>query len=136
MNRPTFVFDVDIPPFLDNRVFDSAYARQYPGAEALAALGSSLRDAGLETVTADVYLDGPDAGRPAVCLSNELTRFTGRLLSLGSVVPDMLNVKYLVYDGALYDQEKGQLPAVVAGLTTERLKGAASSSGGKPTFLT
>jgi hypothetical protein len=81
------VFDVDIPPFLANRVFDTDYARQFPGAEALAALGASLRDAGLETVTADVYLSGPNAGRPAVCLSNEITRFTDDLLSFEAVVP-------------------------------------------------
>jgi hypothetical protein len=87
VNHPTFVFDVDIPPFLANRVFDADHARQYPGAEALAALGTSLRDAGLETVTADVYLNGPNAGLPAVCLSNELTRFTDDLLSFDSVVP-------------------------------------------------
>jgi Glycosyltransferase family 10 (fucosyltransferase) C-term len=83
----TFVLDVDIPPFMANRIFDTDHARQYPGAEALAALGASLRDAGLETVTADVYLREPNAGRPAVCLSNELTRFTDELLSFDSVVP-------------------------------------------------
>lgn len=87
MSHTTFVFDVDIAPFLANRVFDMDHARQYPGAEALAALGASLRDAGLETVTADVYLGGPNAGRPAVCLSNEITRFTDDLLSFDSVVP-------------------------------------------------
>ena len=87
MSHPTFVFDVDIPAFLANRVFDADHARQYPGAEALAALGASLRDAGLETVTADVYLSGPGAGRPAVCLSNEITGFTDDLLSSDSVVP-------------------------------------------------
>jgi len=87
VNRPTFVFDVDIPQFMGNRVFDVDYARQYPGAEASAALGASLRAAGLETVTADVYLSGANAGRPAVCLSNELTRFTDELLSFDSVVP-------------------------------------------------
>lgn len=87
MNRPTFVLDVDIPPFMGNRVFDVDHARQYPGAEAAAALGASLRAGGLETVTADVYLDGPNAGRPAVCLSNELTQFTDDLLSFDSVVP-------------------------------------------------
>jgi hypothetical protein len=83
----TFVLDVDIPPFMANRVFDTDHARQYPGAEALAALGASLREAGLETVTADVYLREPNVGRPAVCLSNELTRFTDELLSFASVVP-------------------------------------------------
>ena len=87
MSHSTFVFDVDIAPFQANRVFDPSYARQYPGAEAFAALGASLRDAGLETVTADVYLNEPDVGRPAVCLSNELTRFTDELLSFDSVVP-------------------------------------------------
>ncbi len=81
------MFDVDIPPFMGNRVFDTDYARQFPGAEATAALGAVLRDAGLETVTADVYLSGPNVGRPAVCLSNELTRFTDELLSFDSVVP-------------------------------------------------
>ena len=81
------MFDVDIPPFMGNRVFDTDYARQFPGAEAVAALGAVLRNAGLETVTADVYLSGPDAGRPAVCLSNEITRFTHDLLSFESVVP-------------------------------------------------
>src|SRR5687767_9519963 len=70
-----------------NRVFDDDLVRQYPGAEAFAALGASLRDAGLETVTADVYLGGPSAGRPAVCLSNEITRFTNELLSSNPVVP-------------------------------------------------
>ena len=87
MSHSTFVFDVDIPPFMGNRVFDIDYARQFPGAEAAAALGAVLRDAGLETVTADVYLSGPNAGRPAVCLSNEITRFTDDLLSFDSVVP-------------------------------------------------
>jgi hypothetical protein len=87
LSHTTFVFDVDIPPFLANRVFDTDHARQYPGAEALAALGASMRDAGLEPVTADVYLGGPNAGRPAVCLSNETTRFTDELLSFDSVVP-------------------------------------------------
>jgi len=87
VSHSTFVFDVDIPPFLANRVFDMDHARQYPGAEALAALGASLRDAGLETVTADVYLNGANAGRSAVCLSNETTRFTDDLLSFDSVVP-------------------------------------------------
>jgi hypothetical protein len=72
---------------MGNRVFDTDYARQFPGAEAVAALGAALRDAGLETVTADVYLSGPNAGRPAVCLSNEITRFTDDLLSFESVVP-------------------------------------------------
>jgi hypothetical protein len=81
------VFDVDTPEFMGNRVFDLDYARQFPGAEAAAALGAALREAGLETVTADVYLSGPNAGRPAVCLSNELTRFTHDLLSFESVVP-------------------------------------------------
>jgi hypothetical protein len=87
VSHTTFVFDVDIPDFMGNRVFDLEYARQFPGAEAVAALGTALRDAGLETVTADVYLSGPNAGRPAVCLSNEITRFTGHLLSFDSVVP-------------------------------------------------
>lgn len=87
MKRPTFVLDVDIPPFMSNRVFNVDHARQYPGAEFAAALGASLRAAGLETVTADVYLGEPNAGRPAVCLSNELTRFTDDLLSFDSVVP-------------------------------------------------
>jgi hypothetical protein len=87
MNHPTFVLDVDIPPFMSNRVFDVEYARQYPGAEAFAALGAALRAEGLEPVTADVYLSEPNAGRPAVCLSNELTRFTDDLLSFDSVVP-------------------------------------------------
>jgi hypothetical protein len=87
VTQTTFVFDVDIPPFLANRVFDKDHARQYPGAEALATLGASMRDAGLETVTADVYLSGPNAGRPAVCLSNEITSFTDDLLSFDSVVP-------------------------------------------------
>ena len=81
------MFDVDTPEFMGNRVFDLDYARQFPGAEAAAALGAALREAGLETVTADVYLSGPNAGRPAVCLSNELTRFTDDLLSFDSVVP-------------------------------------------------
>jgi len=87
MNISTFVLDVDIPQFMANRVFDTEYARQFPGAEATAALGASLRDAGMETVTADVYLREPNAGRPAVCLSNELTRFTDELLSFDSVIP-------------------------------------------------
>jgi hypothetical protein len=87
MSRQTFIFDVDIPPFMGNRVFDLDHARQYPGAEAFVRLGNSLREAGLETVTADVYLREPGAGRPAVCLSNELTRFTDELLSFDSVVP-------------------------------------------------
>jgi hypothetical protein len=87
VSHATFVFDVDIPPFMGNRVFDTDYARQFPGAEAAAALGAALRDAGLETVTADVYLSGPNTGRPAVCLSNEITRFTHDLLSFESVVP-------------------------------------------------
>lgn len=87
MNHPTFVLDVDIPPFMGNRVFDVEHARQYPGAEASAALGAALRAAGLETVTADVYLSEPNAGRPAVCLSNELTCFTDDLLAFDSVVP-------------------------------------------------
>ncbi len=81
------MFDVDTPEFMSNRIFDLDYARQFPGAEASAALGAVLRDAGLETITADVYLSGPNAGRPAVCLSNELTRFTDDLLSFDSVVP-------------------------------------------------
>jgi len=72
---------------MGNRIFDTDYARQFPGAEAAAALGAALRDAGLETVTADVFLSGPNAGRPAVCLSNEITRFTHDLLSFESVVP-------------------------------------------------
>lgn len=87
MSQLTFVFDVDIPPFMANRVFDKDVARQYPGAEAVAALGASLRDAGLETMTSDVYLGGAGAGRSAVCLSNEITRFTDQLLSSHSVVP-------------------------------------------------
>jgi hypothetical protein len=88
VSHTTFVFDVDIPPFMANRVFDTDHARQYPGAEALAALGACLRDAGLETVTADAYLGGPNAGRPAVCLSNEITRFTNDLLrAFSSRVP-------------------------------------------------
>jgi hypothetical protein len=87
VSHTTFVFDVDIPDFMGNRIFDVEYARQFPGAEAVAALGAVLRDAGLETVTADVYLSGPNAGRPAVCLSNEITRFTDDLLSFDSVVP-------------------------------------------------
>jgi hypothetical protein len=81
------VFDVDTPAFMGNRIFNADYARQFPGAEAAAALGATLRDAGLETVTADVYLSGPNAGRPAVCLSSEITRFTHDLLSFESVVP-------------------------------------------------
>jgi hypothetical protein len=72
---------------MENRVFDLDWARQFPGAEAAATLGAVLRDVGLETVTADVYLRGPNAGRPAVCLSNEITQFTDDLLSFDSVVP-------------------------------------------------
>jgi hypothetical protein len=87
VNHPTFVLDVDIPPFMGNRVFDVDYARQFPGAEASAALGATLRAAGMETVTADIYLSEPKAGRPAVCVSNELTRFTDALLSFNTVVP-------------------------------------------------
>jgi len=82
-----FIFDTDIGVFNDSRIFDLAHARQYPGAEAIALLGDAMRARGLETVTADVYLRGALRSSPAVCLSNELTRFTRKLLGLGHVDP-------------------------------------------------
>lgn len=86
--RPeVFVLDVDIAPFMENRAFDLEYVRQFPGAESGAMLGALLRAGGLETVTADVYLRGPLRSRPAVCASNEFTRFTDELLSLDHVDP-------------------------------------------------
>jgi hypothetical protein len=82
-----FILDIDIPPFMENRAFDLEHVRQYPGAEAGAALGQVLRSAGMETVTADVYLTRPASDEPAVCLSNHLTVFTERLLDLPHVRP-------------------------------------------------
>jgi len=82
-----FVFDVDIAPFMANRVFDLDQVRQYPGAEAFVRLGEVLRARGMMTVTADAYLQSPMRTEPAVCLSNELTQFTDILLSMPHVVP-------------------------------------------------
>jgi uncharacterized protein YbaA (DUF1428 family) len=80
-----FIYDVDIEPFMSNRAFDREAMRRFPGADAVVALGDVLRDRGLQTVTADVYLGGPLSSTPAVCLSNHLTAFTPRLAALGHV---------------------------------------------------
>src|SRR5712692_2225351 len=49
------VIDTSVKQFLENRVFDPAYARQFPGALALAKLREFGRPRGFEVVTADVY---------------------------------------------------------------------------------
>jgi hypothetical protein len=74
------VYDIDYPPFMGNAAFDADLMRQYPGAGAIVALAQRLAAQGIEMVTADVYLAGGAPERQAVVLSNEVTRFTKRLL--------------------------------------------------------
>jgi|GEM_PF-479917 len=74
------VFDIDYPPFMANRAFDSALMAQYPGASAIVALAERLRQSGVGMVTADTYLAGVADSREVMVLSNEVTRFTRALL--------------------------------------------------------
>lgn len=80
------VIDISGEVFLGNRILDMDYARQFPGAEAMAALGSALAKRGLETVTADVYLERYPHSR-ALVVSHESTEFTDRLLCSELSVP-------------------------------------------------
>ena len=81
------VLDIDIEPFLENRVLDAVYARQFPGAEMFALLGSVCRDHSVDCVTSDIYLRDPDRWAKVACVSNETTRFSEELLGRSGVVP-------------------------------------------------
>jgi hypothetical protein len=81
------VFDLATPAFLENRVFDLQYAQQFPGADAISTLAATLRERGVRTITADVYLGGVDFVGPVVLVTEERTPFTSRLLQDSRVRP-------------------------------------------------
>ncbi len=74
------VFDVDIPPFMENRAFDAELMRQYPGGSATAALAARLRLNGVRMQTVDVFLRNPTGHDKVVVHTNDTTRFTRTLI--------------------------------------------------------
>lgn len=74
------VYDIDLPPFMENRALDADLMRQYPGASAGPALAERLRAHDVEMQTADVFLRSPKFDGKAVVYSNDTTRFTRRLI--------------------------------------------------------
>jgi len=78
--RGLVVFDIEAPVFLENRLLNLDHARMYPGAEAFARLAANLRERGVESITADVYLAGMAVEGTIALLTQESTRFTERLL--------------------------------------------------------
>jgi hypothetical protein len=78
------VVDVEIAPFMDNRVLDEAHMARFPGGSVYSRLVEEARSRGWQVVTADRFLaDRPAFGR-AVTLSNELTAFLAPLRALGA----------------------------------------------------
>ncbi|KAF0208854.1 MAG: glycosyltransferase family 10 [Actinomycetota bacterium] len=74
------VYDIDYPPFLENRAFDIELMRQYPGAGAIAVLAKRLEESGVSMATSDMYLAGDITADETVVLGNEVTRYTRALL--------------------------------------------------------
>jgi hypothetical protein len=77
---PLVVYDIDLPPFMENRAFDAELMRRYPGGSAGAALAQQLDSYGVRIQTADVFLRDPREIGRAVVYSNETTRFTRTLI--------------------------------------------------------
>jgi hypothetical protein len=81
------VFDVQAPALCANRLFNLEYSRQFPGAEAGAELAIWLASRGVQSVTADVFLEEHRPPGPVACLSIEQTQYTSAVLSTPGVVP-------------------------------------------------
>ncbi|MBN2183155.1 MAG: hypothetical protein JW715_14685 [Sedimentisphaerales bacterium] len=90
MNKKLIVFDVELPPFKNNRILDSAYASQFPGASVIPCLRNIARKADWDMMTADVFLSRHPGFSRAVCLSNEATSLLPQLIKAG-VEPKVLN---------------------------------------------
>jgi len=80
MRTRLVIYDIDLPPFMENRAFDVELMRQYPGGSAGAALAERLQTQGVKMQTADVFLRDPDLSTRAVVYSNEVTRFSRTLI--------------------------------------------------------
>jgi hypothetical protein len=81
--------DIEIPPFLGNRILDADYAARFPGASIYPCLAGLTQERGWGMVTADVFLAERPSFQQAVTLSNEFTTFFPQLVSLG-VKPGVL----------------------------------------------
>jgi len=71
--KKIIVFDIAIPHFRNNRVFNREYAMQYPGASVLASLKAIANDHDWQIITGDIFLKYKPKFDRAVCLSNEAT---------------------------------------------------------------
>ena len=83
------VFDTQTPAFVKNKVFDPVHASYFPEANAITCLHTMAAKKGWGMMTGDVFLESrPSFGR-AVCLSQEVSRQTGKILAMG-VEPKLL----------------------------------------------
>lgn len=80
------VFDVDTPAFCENRLLDPEYAAMFPGAGAFAAVALRLRQLGIPSMTADVFLANQPRPARVACISLEQSRYSERLLGCEGVV--------------------------------------------------
>ncbi len=90
MDVQIIVFDVEIPLFQNNRIFDRRFAAKYPGALLASVLYEKAASAGWDMMTADVFLSKRPGFSRAVCLSNETTPMLSHLIKAG-VEPKVLN---------------------------------------------
>jgi len=81
------VIDLQGDVYGQNRILDPEYALAFPGFKALASLGVWLRERGIESVTADVFLRQQQTVVPTACLSVDQTQYTREILSRPGVIP-------------------------------------------------
>lgn len=92
MNHKTnniIVFDIGIPAFQNNRIFNQDYASNFPGASVIPCLQQIAKKAEWMMITADVFLSCPPRFDRAVCLSNEATLYLKKIIRMG-VEPKVL----------------------------------------------
>jgi len=89
MCKKLIVFDIAIPRFRNNKVFDAEFARQFPGASVLPRLKEVAAGSGWDMMTGDVFLRNRPKFQRAVCLSNEATPELRDILNRG-VAPSVL----------------------------------------------
>ena len=74
------VYDIDLPPFMQDRAFDAELMRQYPGGSAIASLAQRLALEGVRMQTADLFLRDPTFRDQTVVCTNDVTKFTRKLI--------------------------------------------------------
>ncbi len=83
MDNQIIVFDVEIPAFQNNRIFDHVFSAMYPGGSLISLLYEKAAEAGWNMITSDVFLSQRPAFSRAVCFSNEATPMLRKLIKCG-----------------------------------------------------